>query len=210
MRSAFAVFSLSINAPHTATTLSSSLAAIAAKHGAGSIGGSARGSAPVASATQGAIVIARSVSDEAIQQALVMLSPGLLRGAYHRAALRVDPLARNDGALSARPACKAAIDHELDAGDIFRLVGGEEQRGIRDIPGSAHVTHRHLGVACAPHRLHVTLGVALRKSRRMLDHWRLHQPRQDRIDADMLGCELDRGRARHLVHGRLAGVVTDI
>ena len=39
-------------------------------------------------------VIARSVSDEAIQSRT--RGPGLLRGACHRAALRADPLARND------------------------------------------------------------------------------------------------------------------
>jgi hypothetical protein len=38
-------------------------------------------------------VIARSVSDEAIQLFVVY---GLLRVACHRAALRADPLARND------------------------------------------------------------------------------------------------------------------
>src|SRR5216683_6065604 len=41
------------------------------------------------------VVIARSESDEAIQS--LLRGPGLLRGACHRAALRADPLARNDG-----------------------------------------------------------------------------------------------------------------
>jgi hypothetical protein len=38
-------------------------------------------------------------SDEAIQFALTRDS-GLLRGACHRAALRADPLARNDGKVT--------------------------------------------------------------------------------------------------------------
>ncbi len=53
MRSALAVFSLSIKAPHAATILSSSLAAIAATQGAGSAGGTVAGSAPVATAPCG-------------------------------------------------------------------------------------------------------------------------------------------------------------
>jgi hypothetical protein len=40
-------------------------------------------------------VIARSVSDEAIQG--VIRGPGLLRGACHPTALRADRVARNDG-----------------------------------------------------------------------------------------------------------------
>src|SRR5258708_31996229 len=48
MRSAFTVLSLSISAPQRLAILSSSLADIAAKHGAGSIGGSLSVSAPVA------------------------------------------------------------------------------------------------------------------------------------------------------------------
>jgi hypothetical protein len=42
-------------------------------------------------------VIASSASDEAIQ--FFCEAAGLLRGVYHRAALRADPLARNDGKL---------------------------------------------------------------------------------------------------------------
>jgi hypothetical protein len=41
-----------------------------------------------------------SVSDEAIQLSFLPLD-GLLRGACHRAALRADPLARNDGVKTA-------------------------------------------------------------------------------------------------------------
>src|SRR5450432_1759761 len=48
MRSGFAVLSLSIRPPHSAAILSSSLADMAAKHGAGSIAGSLSGSVPVA------------------------------------------------------------------------------------------------------------------------------------------------------------------
>ena len=33
------------------------------------------------------------------------------------------------------------------AGDVARLVGGEEQRRVRDVPGVAHAAHRHLRVA---------------------------------------------------------------
>src|SRR6185295_3224663 len=43
----------------------------------------------------GNAVVAKSTCDEAIQSCWGI--PGLLRGACHRAALRADPLARNDG-----------------------------------------------------------------------------------------------------------------
>src|ERR1700731_5275715 len=36
----------------------------------------------------------------------------------------------NHGALVARLAGDTAIDHQLDADDIFRLGGGEKQRGV--------------------------------------------------------------------------------
>src|SRR5882724_1253937 len=53
----------------------------------------------------------------------------------------------------------AAVDHQFDAGDVFRFVGGEKQRRVGDVPGVAHMAHRHLRVARAPHRLDVTLGI---------------------------------------------------
>ena len=37
----------------------------------------------------------------------------------------------------------------------FELVGGEKQRRVGDVPGVAHVAHRHLRVARAPHRLDI-------------------------------------------------------
>jgi hypothetical protein len=46
-------------------------------------------------AAQVNVVIARSTCDEAIHSFLLRLY-GLLRGACHRAALRAEPLARND------------------------------------------------------------------------------------------------------------------
>src|SRR5947209_7992801 len=71
---------------------------------------------------------------------------------------------RNDAwwSVSALPhlAGDAAVDHQLDSGDVFRLVRGQKQRRIRDIPGFAHVAHRHLRVAGAPHRLNVARSVA--------------------------------------------------
>src|SRR5260370_13606666 len=59
MRSAFTVLSLSISAPQRLAILSSSLAEIAAKHGAGSIGGSLSVSVPVAKPRLGNAMHAR-------------------------------------------------------------------------------------------------------------------------------------------------------
>ena len=69
----------------------------------------------------------------------------------------------------------------------LRLVGGQEQRRVGDVPGIAHVPHRHLRVTRAPHRLDVALGIACRKPRRMLDHRRFHQARQNGVHPDMVG-----------------------
>jgi len=44
----------------------------------------------------------------------------------------------------------------------------------------------------------------------VFDHRRFHQAGQDCVDANMSGCEFDRGGARHLVHRRLGGGVADI
>ncbi len=43
------------------------------------------------------------------------------------------------------------IDNQLSAGDVFRLVGCEEQSGVRDVPGIAHSAHRALLVTPANH-----------------------------------------------------------
>src|ERR1700738_1177457 len=56
-----------------------------------------------------------------------------------------------------------AIDHQLDAGDVFRFVGREKKRRVGDVPGFPHVPHRHLRVARAPHRLDVALGITCRQ-----------------------------------------------
>ena len=44
----------------------------------------------------------------------------------------------------------------------------------------------------------------------MLDHRRLHQTRQDAVDADVVARELHGRGARHLVHRRLRGAIGDV
>ena len=72
------------------------------------------------------------------------------------------------------------------------------------------MSHRHLRVARPPHRLDVAGRIAGRKPRRVRDHRRLHQARQDAVDPDMIARELHGGCLRHLVHRRLGGAVGDV
>src|SRR6266851_4583656 len=151
-RSAFKVLSLSASAPQMPMMLSASLVAAAATQGAGSACGSVKGSAPVANAPCGSAIhrteAAAVVQISAVKVPRIDWSypcPG--RGAAHLALLRragthtfitamgpgsaahhAASAARcaASGARAARPLTHfqrhAAIDHQLDAGDVFRLV----------------------------------------------------------------------------------------
>jgi hypothetical protein len=39
---------------------------------------------------------------------------------------------------------EAAVDDQVDAGDVSRFVGGEEEHGMGGVPAGAHVAHRAL------------------------------------------------------------------
>jgi hypothetical protein len=52
---------------------------------------------------------------------------------------------------SAAVDCEPAIDDQLGAGNVFGLVGREEQSRIRDISDIAHPPHRTLPVTAANH-----------------------------------------------------------
>src|SRR3954469_21399138 len=62
-----------------------------------------------------------------------------------------------------RLARDTAIDHQLDAGDVFRFIGREKQRRIGDVPGVPLAPNRPWCPARPPHRFDVALGVALRE-----------------------------------------------
>src|SRR4051794_22568974 len=48
---------------------------------------------------------------------------------------------------SADPGGGAAVDRKADAGDERRLVRGQVQRGVGDVPTAAHlVAQRHVGI----------------------------------------------------------------
>src|SRR5580700_12322986 len=70
----------------------------------------------------------------------------------------------------------AAVDHELEAGDVAALVAGEIDRRPGDVPGIAAKSHRHLAVAGTPHLLDIAARIALGEAGAVLDHRRLHQP----------------------------------
>src|SRR4029079_5702222 len=50
----------------------------------------------------------------------------------------------------ALPRCcggQSAIDNDFGAGDVGGLIGGQEHRGVGDVPGFPHAPHRHPLVA---------------------------------------------------------------
>ena len=149
MRSAFAVFSLSISSPQALMILSSSSAAAAAMQAVGSTCTSLAGSAPVAKAP----------CDEATVHSSEAAIDGIADRSQRR---RIASIAFSVTRLHR----DAAIDHQLEPGDVFQFIGGQKQRRVGDVPGVAHVAHRHLRVARAPHRLDVARGIARRQARR--------------------------------------------
>src|SRR4029077_19140799 len=101
MRSGFAVFSLSIKLPHSAVILSSSVAVIAAKQGAGSTRSIGPGSLPTASAVwESAAHNRRDAAAFRIRAVKSHRMGGPLHGAQGRADKR-----------STRPARDAAVNH---------------------------------------------------------------------------------------------------
>jgi len=85
----------------------------------------------------------------------------------------------------------AAVHVELDAGAVARQVAGEVQARAGDVVGHAEAAERdRLG----------DLGPLLVAQLALLDVG-LDQPRGDRVDADLVGAELARHRARQAAAG---------
>src|SRR5512146_642123 len=101
-----------------------------------------------------------------------------------------------------------AVDDDLRARDVPRLVGGEEQRGVRDVPRVAHLPGGALAIARLDHPLHVARAVD--PLERLHDHRRVHEPRQDGVGADVLRRVLERDALREPEHGGLARAVRDV
>src|SRR6185437_11518465 len=173
MRSAFSALSLSITTPQAARILSSSPDAIAVTHGAGLTGGVASGSALVAKIVCGSAANSEAIRrtlriggewrdifaimrlDLAVTTAEARFLSHGERGGVRGYGLSIAKTPHPDCICDAiRPLPKgevrlphlagdAAVDHELQPGDVFRFVGGQKQRVIGDVPGVAHVAHRH-------------------------------------------------------------------
>src|ERR1700739_2255668 len=74
----------------------------------------------------------------------------------------------------APPDAGAAVDRQRHAGDETGLVGGEEQRGVRDIPAGAHLlAQRHLAVALGRD---LRAGLLESAGAGIDRHRRIHQP----------------------------------
>src|SRR5262249_18699241 len=104
----------------------------------------------------------------------------------------------------------AAVDHQLEAGDVAALVAGEVDGGPGDVEGVAAEAHGHLPGAGGPHLLEPAGRVSLSEAGGMGDHRGLHQAGQDGVDADALSRNLDGGGAGEMRERGLAGVVAGI
>src|SRR5216117_2872495 len=88
----------------------------------------------------------------------------------------------------------AAVDDQLGAGDIRRLVRGEEQHGVGDLFHPSLSLHRH-----GPERLRPPLRIGRHLGR---PH-RRHDAGVHRVDPDAVLGVLHGGRLRHEAHGAL-------
>src|SRR5215475_13017736 len=101
-----------------------------------------------------------------------------------------------------------AVDRQGDAGDEVRLVGGEEQRGIGDVPAGAHlVAQRHFGIA---HRLDLGAWLVELAGAGVDRHRRVHQAGQDDVGADAVLGVLVGELLREAHHRRLGRLVGDV
>src|ERR1051326_2605949 len=126
------------------------------------------------------------------------------------AADAVPPCPASRGSDSGELQGDAAVDDKLEAGDVAALIAREIDGGPGDVEGVAAEAHGHLAGAGGPHLLEPAGGVSRGEAGGMGDHGGLHQLAQDRVDADALGRDLDRGGAGEMGERGPAGVVAGI
>src|SRR4051794_18820827 len=78
-----------------------------------------------------------------------------------------------------------AIDEQLGAGDVARVVGGQEHGRLGNFVRVAHAPERHLGAQGLLDPVPLLRAVAEPVPTR-----RLNRPRADRVDADPPGLEV--------------------
>src|ERR1700722_9437625 len=93
----------------------------------------------------------------------------------------------------------AAGDFDGDSRDVARQVGGEEQRGVGDVPRLADPAERYLGDA-----------LAQRVLRHLVDHGGTDDPGLDRVHPDAVAGALLRGRLGKPDQSRLGGTVVGL
>src|SRR2546422_394410 len=96
----------------------------------------------------------------------------------------------------------AAVDEQLDAGDVAAVIGRQEERGLRDLVGAAHPPHRNRGHDILLELLDLRLAQP-----QAIEARRLDRTRADRVDADPAPLEIDGPAARERAHRRLGGAV---
>src|SRR3989441_3468835 len=96
----------------------------------------------------------------------------------------------------------AAVDEQLDAGDVAAVVRRQEQRGLRDLVRVAHPTQRN-----RPDHVLLELLDLLLAQPQAVEARRVDRTRADRVDADLAGLEIDRPAPRERPHRRLGRAV---
>jgi len=97
---------------------------------------------------------------------------------------------------------QAAIDEQLDAGNVAAVVRGEKHGGIRDLVRRAHPAHRHGG-----HDVRLELVELLPRPPGDVDPRRFNRARANGVHADLVVPQVHRPTARERPHSGLAGTV---
>ncbi|HTU17436.1 MAG TPA: MauE/DoxX family redox-associated membrane protein, partial [Gemmataceae bacterium] len=96
----------------------------------------------------------------------------------------------------------AAVDVEFDAGNIGRLLGGEEGHCVSDLLGLAYTLHGNLGNKASHHILR-----RLGRHPHFTEDWRLNRPRGDGVGTNSSGQQFRRQRPGQRPQRRFAGRV---
>src|SRR6516164_3030752 len=111
-------------------------------------------------------------------------------------------LARRVGAVQPLDLGHAAIDEQLDAGDVAAVVRGEEHGGFRHLVRPAHPAQRH-----GSGEAHLELIDSLLRQTGLVEDGRFGVSGADGVDADLAVPQVGGPAARERPHGRLRRAV---
>ncbi len=101
---------------------------------------------------------------------------------------------------------QATVDDQFGSGDVRGLVAGQEQCGVRHIPGAAHPAHGHPTVALFDEPFD-----AIRMRRVIdMDHGRVDMARKDRVGPNSFTGIFDGKCSRKSKYAAFAGRIGDV